>query len=498
MGYSEIPCRICGVSFNISRIRQRGDPWKDAFLCDGLGWGFVESPDDPDCANGDGCYVVLREDEVISGTLKNVDTTEASNDEDGSDYVLESSDDEEPLEFMSDEDIDRLLKQEAADEVESAASDLKSNIQWPKKIHHAELQSYPLNEEYFPIEELPTAQEHIVGPGCKCNHGYNGSRITAEEMRGCNTFQCLVINDKAIHAASDDMDYERESNYFLSGLSDFMPSRDGSWEDELTPARHGIADPSSDNIPWDVNNDGLMNWFYTECEYEDVHDFPHHRDVRESSQQWWKYYRGHEYLAANPLFVPKLNDILASAVKTDASFNSQAGAFTIAGALLTPRDIASLRLASRTFQQLPIILWRRLLRREMPWLWEVWSDDAPLKWAALSVARLRDEHKEKDVLQTELASILDIIKEEQPELSKVFKEAGEQLLNDRRDVVAQDYEEALQSRIWNLPASQTNWYELYASIVKNWGELKGLQNRARIWEAIEEIIRRIKKYEVEA
>jgi len=43
---------------------------------------------------------------------------------------------------------------------------------------------------------------------------------------------------------------------------------------------------------------------------------------------------------------------------------------------LPSKDIANLRLASLAFQQLPTILFRRLLFEDMPWFWE--SRDLPL------------------------------------------------------------------------------------------------------------------------
>ena len=66
-------------------------------------------------------------------------------------------------------------------------------------------------------------------------------------MRTCTTVQCLI--EKAGETrewlpewASEpsDEDFERESNYFLSGLGD----RIGSWEDDgfCSPRRHGVGE----------------------------------------------------------------------------------------------------------------------------------------------------------------------------------------------------------------------------------------------------------------
>ena len=43
---------------------------------------------------------------------------------------------------------------------------------------------------------------------------------------------------------------------------------------------------------------------------------------------------------------------------------------------LSSKDIANLRLVSRAFRQLPKLLFMKLLREDMPWLWEVEDYDA--------------------------------------------------------------------------------------------------------------------------
>lgn len=45
-----------------------------------------------------------------------------------------------------------------------------------------------------------------------------------------------------------------------------------------------------------------------------------------------------------------------------------------------------------------------------------------------------------------------------------------------------------------LPLGRTNWHDLYLKIKFFWRNLKGLQNRKRIWRSVEEIVRRIQGY----
>jgi hypothetical protein len=115
MGYSEVPCRICGVSFNISRIRKRGEPQTDAIRNTGDGSypGFVDA-EQSDCAASDGCLLQKRimdmREWLTPGPAAMAADTEALAKEDGDDeedeeYILESSDDEEEYEYESDEDL---------------------------------------------------------------------------------------------------------------------------------------------------------------------------------------------------------------------------------------------------------------------------------------------------------------------------------------------------------------------------------------------------------
>lgn len=58
---------------------------------------------------------------------------------------------------------------------------------------------------------------------------------------------------------------------------------------------------------------------------------------------------------------------------------------------LPARDIASLRLASRSFRALPASLFKDLIRREMPYFWEIDDlDPRGTDWAALYTALRRD------------------------------------------------------------------------------------------------------------
>lgn len=170
---------------------------------------------------------------------------------------------------------------------------------------------------------------------------------------------------------------------------------------------------------------------------------------------------------------------------TDPSFNPNAGAFgdstirryisrdlfsrlpqdvhTAVLRYLGSRDIASLRLAPRTFSQLPIALWRRLLAEEMSWLWELWTTDAPYFWATVT---------ERDILAHKIVS-------DGPDPNGDFYITGHTI-----DVAKRQAEWALPKP----PLYGTNWYMLYRDIKRHWGELKGLRNRQRIWNHLEKMV----------
>jgi hypothetical protein len=277
-----------------------------------------------------------------------------------------------------------------------------------------------------------------------------------------------------------------------------------------------------------VDIHGLMGWRRLESGYEDFHNFPRDSAVSRGQEQWWSHDPGSEYLAANPIFIPALTPLLRSAVREEPSFSAQDGAFSsseldrafesstrhdaLSAATsqdpfmrfppeltcsiikyIRSRDIANLRLASRAFRQLPISLWHGLLREEMPWLWEVWSDDAPSFWATTSVPQLKAAQTARVEYQCQLQVYRDVIREEMPWMWKEWCDAEPPY----SDVTLKDAALLVASTSIKLPRAQTNWYQLHRDITAHWGELKGLQNRRRIWKDVEEIISRVKKYREE-
>lgn len=309
------------------------------------------------------------------------------------------------------------------------------------------------------------AEEHLAGPGCVCDNGYSGHRISLAEMKGCRAVQCLVKKEPGWMPEDGDQDFEIEGDYFLTGIGDGSP--DESALEDIQPVRHGVdsiiicntgEDPEF-GLPFHptcfeifkkvceirigrIDIEGLVYWRYLECDYDTFFtEFPRDPAVRSGSEQWWKHEPGNEYLVANPIDIPDLSLLLqpptSSAIKkttfdygreSDESNTAQDPFSTLSAEItsmildhLGSKDIANLRLATPAFRQLPTILFRRLLLEDMPWLFEV-----------------------KD-----------------------------------------------------LNVASVDWYDWYCKWKSCHEDVKGLRNRMRIWRDVEEIVKRIQMYRKE-
>lgn len=255
-----------------------------------------------------------------------------------------------------------------------------------------------------------------------------------------------------------------------------------------------------------VNVSGLMKWRNSDFGWDDFHSFPRDGDVFAAREQFWDHHPGNEYLAANPLCVPGLSAFLMDAANgsltNDANgvepFQSisdttpiplQASGVDFLRSLpldirlllvdyLGPADIANLRMASRAFTELPNGVWYRLLREEMPWLWEVWngpeSSHVPYPWTFVTANEVK-------VLYKQRKRYLSILGDEYKPTDKILD-----YLLPLPHVVPDQMQ---------LPRDKTDWHRLYVWIKCSWPKLKGLRNRKRIWEDVEDIIQRIEEFE---
>jgi hypothetical protein len=111
----------------------------------------------------------------------------------------------------------------------------------------------PASREFLEDWNIVRMYEHIAGPSCNDSQGYLGSLITVDEMRGCHTVQTLILKDEGWLPETDDMHFEKDGNYVLTGLSDHMPS--SGWNAHFVPTRHGVEnrDTSYDTYHFDVS-----------------------------------------------------------------------------------------------------------------------------------------------------------------------------------------------------------------------------------------------------
>ena len=392
--------------------------------------------------------------------------------------------------------------------------------------------------------------EHIAGSGCCNTQGYSGHKISVEEMRGCQVAQCLVRKPQGwtFEPMEDDDDFEKGGAFFLSGLTDHMPSRDMD-SPRVQPPRHGCERPHAENYMWDedrfedyampfhpycfevykrasllrhstIDVDSLTSWWTKEAKSSSFDKRHFSEDVGNCRDQWWVHRKGTEYLAANPLYIPKLRDIFQRAISTAPDFTIRDNAFqkletsgTSTGndpfaclpaelriAILDnlrSKDIAALRLASRTFVQMPISYFQKLINRELPWLWEAWptlNKPDNLKYSFWATVTTSEAERKLQSKQKEIAALSDyvsIVGEEMPELKPMLEEALPGAIQAVLDAQQREVENDEDRRPYFLPPDRTNYYILYVLIRRHWLELKGLKNRRRIWNECRDIVSKI-------
>lgn len=146
----QIPCTLCGNSFSIGRLRTADESPEAELDTEAAYWpGLLEA-----CSSTKtGCFYVLRRNgEVFEG---------------GANAAIPDSYD----------------------------------ISW---FDWDERQGHPKPGQQFPIKRGLTKRigrieielidlEHTAGAGCQSRYGYSGHRVSAREMRGCQTVHGLLL-----------------------------------------------------------------------------------------------------------------------------------------------------------------------------------------------------------------------------------------------------------------------------------------------------------------
>jgi hypothetical protein len=279
-----------------------------------------------------------------------------------------------------------------------------------------------------------------------------------------------------------------------------------------------------------VDIDGLLTWRRHNSTYAD--SLPRHPALQRGAGQEWNHVPGDEFLAANPVLIPALPTIFKDSLETDPSFSVRNSPFEHTSqhfnqqrrtpppstdpfailsheliililSYLPPRAIADLRLTSPTFRHLPISFFRDLLQREMPFLWEIRETTPPSLWAIHTAASIQECTMRPSRLAAQLRAeqefYKNVIKEEMPDIWEAYR-ADAAWLNVDPVLLEEEMKQEMLRRyresvpIARFDPERVNWYKLYCGIVRRWGELKGLQNRKRIWEDVEVIVGEARRY----
>jgi len=143
-------------------------------------------------------------------------------------YAYENDADDEPLEYMSDEEAGCTPLDKDSDVKRSytACSYLSANVRSPA-FNHQMVEAEAENEHDLEIRDSkpnPIRLEHLAGPSYINRYGYSSLCIRVEEMRGCNLMQCLLRKQSNWSPKYDDQGFELSSNCYPSGLSGCVPS----------------------------------------------------------------------------------------------------------------------------------------------------------------------------------------------------------------------------------------------------------------------------------
>jgi hypothetical protein len=373
--------------------------------------------------------------------------------------------------------------------------------------------------------------EHVAGPHCNASCGYNGNTISTGEMRYCNTVQFMAHYNDRHHLVpeiwspeADDEDFERRGKYHLTGLADRCVR---SFDDRsVHPVRHGCPEVYPSALGGFSDGHPLFHPYCLEmyrrvltlricgADLFDVaewiarrhNDIPYHDSVphrhpavdRGGHELWWYHKAGDEFLVADPLHVPGLSALFEAAKRPQLDFDAQDSPFGKEAEMpatpgdpfdrlpkelrdmvledLGSKDIASLRVASRGFRHLPYTLWHGLMKKEMPWIWEAWTD-RPYPFMSRTTEKELIAHDE---------TINGLV-----QAAEALPPGSEQRLFHEERIAHDEAEFCKSHPVEQLDRLHNDWYYLYSELRREWKNIKGLQNRERIWKAAEFVIRRI-------
>ena len=292
-------------------------------------------------------------------------------------------------------------------------------------------------------------------------------------------------------------------------------AQDNSWATPVHPYCFDIFKRLSLEMLDKVDIDGLRELWRQRGMYA----IPSSADRYLVNQQFYTYYPGTDYLVANPLQIPGIEDLIKrcevaenehhdvvfEASNVDPASHDPFVALSaelkqILILQLPYRAVANLRLASHSFRQLPQAYFRHLIKTEMPWFWEIESLQPKQVnwhklWCELSAAdggSLVDEQQRKWIHDAKNPGsgawdrlIGEMSEDERMRYDIQPRSCAGEAYPDSKDMARRlaplRKERSLAGRWW--PKST---------------ELKGLRNRRRIYGDVRYVLHEINRLEVEA
>lgn len=544
---AELCCQICGVSFNIGRIRTANEPGSSAWCgSDDETWGYspilgsyvcdLLDDEDAGCAS---CLVAERGDlgsdesdsDFVNGSDE-ISECSSSRESHGSVNVEEDQEASDLTMASSQNNEDQRVFQESAEDEES----YRQFIQVVKNVTLTT--QHRLHQRSTLKPTLQTDYEHIASTSCVSKRGYNGNNISFEEMRACTTVQFLIprtsmLNDSDPYGPMDD----DTATFFVHGLTDRTTRINARHPASVFPPRFGcrrmswarnvILRPSTANLtgmPFHpyclevfkraslhrlgrVDLDGLTNWFRLDANpVEFFCEFPRDEAVgRGRGGSQWQHVAGDEWIVANPCINPTLDTFLES-VCTEASEQMGVKKGSGSGRLLLgidpfvrlplevrldilmylgPDDITTLRASTRAFSYLPQHFLHKLVIRDFPWLWEAWCPLPYSFWATTTERECKVRQMNFDERRLDTERKISVLEQEGPDGE--YSSAIEALRNQARE----EHKQFGSQPVRILDRHNTDWSRVYDRFTLSTEIPKGLRNRSRIWKDCEHILDRI-------
>ena len=226
---------------------------------------------------------------------------------------------------------------------------------------------------------------------------------------------------------------------------------------------HGLWSWRDVSYPWHILL-VITDSFQLEGSYEYFFEqFPRALEVKNGNQQTWHHEPGNEYLAANPVDIPGLPMLLRKSEKEfvyegnkKVPYDTNSGVFTFT--YKTGRD---------TFKSM--------------------HKTPPPGNTSDVFSRLPNELRYMVIAQLSARDIANL-----RSVTPAYRQLSMSVF---RHLILHEMPWLWEARY--LPVGSTDWYFLYTKMKFAWQNLKGVQNRKRMWKDVNEIVTRIEKYRIE-